>query len=172
LAALATGSGEAVQTFLEVQAVIQPQESPLHDLAKQYYKNGNNGVNFGRTFIFSQQSGVASYLVKYANELLLAFLLATDQTDVDSKDSDGRTPLLLTAEKGHEGIVKLLLDSGKVDTDFPDKGERTPLSWAAGSGHEAVVKLLLEKGAELETKDKDCREGARGGGEAAAGERR
>ena len=43
-----------------------------------------------------------------------------------------------------------------------------------------MVKLLLEKGAELETKDKiwsdaavmGCREGARGGGEAAAGERR
>ena len=42
------------------------------------------------------------------------------------------------------------------------------------------MKLLLEKGAELETKDSIwsdaavicCREGARGGGEAAAGERR
>ena len=49
------------------------------------------------------------------------------------------------------------------------------------NGHEAVVKLLLEKGAELETQRLSiwsdaavmgCRERARGGGEAAAGERR
>jgi hypothetical protein len=63
--------------------------------------------------------------------------------------------------------------------DLKDSYGQTPLSWAAGNGHEAVVKLLLEKGAELETKDDNgrtpavacCREWARGGGEAAAGER-
>ena len=76
--------------------------------------------------------------------------------------------------------MKLLLEKGaELETKDNDYG-RTPLSWAAEKGHEAVVKLLLEKGAELEAKTRlwsdaavmGCREGARGGGEAAAGERR
>jgi len=72
--------------------------------------------------------------------------------------------------------VELLLEKGaKLETK--SNSGQTPLSYAAEKGHEAVLKLLLEKGAELETKDKYGRtllsyaaEGARGSGEAAAGE--
>ena len=83
-------------------------------------------------------------------------------------------------KNGHEAVVKLLLEKGaELETKY--NNGRTPLSWAARNGHEAVVKLLLEKGAELETKDDRygrtplswaAAEWARGGSEAAAGERR
>ena len=76
--------------------------------------------------------------------------------------------------------MKLLLEKGAELETKDNRYGRTPLSWAAEKGHEAVVKLLLEKGAELETRMTDmadaavmgCSEWARGGGEAAARERR
>ena len=107
-------------------------------------------------------------------------LLLEKGAELETKDNSGRTPLSYAAEKGHEAVVKLLLEKGaELETKDTSYGQ-TPLSYAAEKGHEAVVKLLLEKGAELETKDTrwsdaavmGCTEGARGGGEAAAGERR
>jgi len=67
-----------------------------------------------------------------------------DRIDLNSKDTEGRTPLSWAAENGHEGVAKLLLDTGKVKADWKDEYGRTPLSWAAENGHEAVAKLLLD----------------------------
>jgi ankyrin repeat protein len=81
-------------------------------------------------------------------------LLLKKGRDIDLEDVNGRTPLSLAAEKGHEAVVKLLLANDDVDPDSKDIYGRTPLSWAARSGHEAVVRLLLAKGGvDLNTKD-------------------
>jgi len=56
-------------------------------------------------------------------------LLETGKAGVESKDTDGRTPLSWAAENGHEAVVKLLLDTGKMDVDSEDDVYgRTPLS--------------------------------------------
>jgi ankyrin repeat protein len=59
---------------------------------------------------------------------VVKLLLDTGKVDVDSKDSDGRTPVSWAAEHGHEAVVKLLLDTGKVDVDSKDENGQTPLS--------------------------------------------
>jgi hypothetical protein len=153
-AALATGSHEAVQTFLEVQAEIQPQEPLLYHLCKQYSEDRNKRTNFYRGFTFSRQRSVFSHVTERGDEIILTFLCASGKLDVESKDnSTGQTPLSWAAEKGYEAVVKLLVERG-VELETKDGlFGRTPLSWAAGKGHEAVVKLLVEGGAELETKD-------------------
>jgi hypothetical protein len=111
-ATLATGSHEAVQTFLEVQAEILPQEPLLHHLCKQYSENGNKRANFGRNFTFSQQRSVFSYVAEHGDEVILTFLFALSKLDVESKDKSGRTPLFWAAGEGHEAVVKLLLEKG------------------------------------------------------------
>jgi hypothetical protein len=62
--------------------------------------------------------------------------------EINSRDNDGRTPLLWAAARGHEAVVRLLLDTGKADIDSKDRAGLTPLWWAAARGHEAIVKVL------------------------------
>ena len=64
---------------------------------------------------------------------------------VDSKDSEGQTPLSWAAERGHEAVVKLLVDRDDVITDSKDVYGQTSLFWAAIEGHEVVVKLLVNR---------------------------
>src|SRR3984957_15262233 len=64
----------------------------------------------------------------------------------DSKGGDGRSPLSISAENGHEAVMKLLLAQDDVDVNSKDRRfGRTPLSLAAGKGHEAVGKLFLAR---------------------------
>ena len=154
-AALATGSHEAVLTFLEVQAETQPQESLLRHLCKEYSENRNKRTYFGRNFTFSRHRSVFSHLVEQCDEVILYFLFASGKLDLESKDRFYRTPLSWAAEIGHEAMVKLLLEKGAELETKDDICGQTPLLWATRNGNEAVVKLLLEKGAELDAKDRN-----------------
>ena len=75
-------------------------------------------------------------------------------SDVDSKDEFGRTPLSWAAEYGHSRVVKLLLDAHAEVDSKDDKYGQTPLSWAVEKGHSGLVKLLLDAHAEVDSKDK------------------
>ncbi|KAH8889895.1 hypothetical protein GQ53DRAFT_651324, partial [Thozetella sp. PMI_491] len=157
-AALATGSREAVQALLKTQAGSQPLTSPLHGLCDRYYQDGNKRADIWRNFEFSPQRSLLSYLAERGDEIILAFVLASDKynADIEAADKrDGRTPLLLAAENGHEAVVRLLLDSG-ASIEVKDNG-RTPLLLAAKNGREAVVRLLLDRGDAIEVKDNNGR---------------
>ncbi|KAH6879551.1 hypothetical protein B0T10DRAFT_374886, partial [Thelonectria olida] len=53
---------------------------------------------------------------------------------LDPKDSYSRTPLLLSARKGHETVVKALLGKG-ADMESKDNfNDQTRLYWAATNG--------------------------------------
>ncbi|KIX05149.1 uncharacterized protein Z518_06021 [Rhinocladiella mackenziei CBS 650.93] len=153
-AALATGSNEAVRTFLEIQVDTQPATSLLRNLCEEYYQGGNKRINLGRNFAFSQRKGPFSYLAEHGDSILLAFLCASGKFNIESTTNDGWTPLSWAAWKGHEAVVRLHLEKG-ADLKSRDSFGQTPLWWAAWKGHEAVavVRLLLEKGADLESRD-------------------
>ena len=81
-------------------------------------------------------------------------LLAEKGADVNSRDRDGRTPLIWAAYGGQIETVKLLLDKG-ADINVRESSEgTTPLMSAASRGQSEVVKLLLDKGADLDVQDK------------------
>ena len=66
--------------------------------------------------------------------------------DPDGKDNEGKTPLMLAAQRGHLEVVKLLLQTEKVDLDGKDSEGKTPLIWACEKGKLEVVELLLKTG--------------------------
>ena len=64
----------------------------------------------------------------------------------DDGHADGRTPLIISAQKGLTAATKLFLDQN-VDKDAKDNSGRTALHYAAENCDEAIVQLLVEHGA-------------------------
>jgi ankyrin repeat protein len=61
-------------------------------------------------------------------------------------DEEEGTPLVVAAEHGHAGVVRLLLERG-ADVNASDYYNYTALNNAARQGHEEVVSILLSCGA-------------------------
>ena len=51
---------------------------------------------------------------------MVKLLLARDDVDPNSKDSDGQTPLSFATQRGNEAMVKLFLARDNVDADSED----------------------------------------------------
>jgi len=67
-------------------------------------------------------------------------------SDVNQRDSVGRTPLMWAAAGGREKVVKLLLQYRHTKLDKLETGSgRTAFSYAAEKGSEGVVRLFLDR---------------------------
>ncbi|OXB62526.1 hypothetical protein ASZ78_013178 [Callipepla squamata] len=72
--------------------------------------------------------------------------------DVDERNENGQTPLMLAAEQGNLEIVQELLKKG-ANCNLEDADNWTALISAAKEGHEAIVAELLNCGVNLEHRD-------------------
>ncbi len=68
---------------------------------------------------------------------------------INAPDSDGKTPLILAAEKGQLVVAKYLLDHGADVNGLSRNHGDVPLIAAAENGHKAMVELLLARGADV-----------------------
>ncbi|KAF7183608.1 hypothetical protein CNMCM7691_003887 [Aspergillus felis] len=76
--------------------------------------------------------------------------------DVNEKDADERTPLLLAAEAGYSSVVQVLLGHPQINVHAHDYWRSTALHEAAKRGYLEVVELLLAKGSiDINAKDKN-----------------
>ena len=66
--------------------------------------------------------------------------------DVNTKDENGNTALMLSAFKGHIECGKYLIEKG-VDTNEKNQWGSTALMFSAWQGHLDCVKFLLQQGA-------------------------
>lgn len=83
---------------------------------------------------------------------LFIFFLIVHKPKAEVKDSFGRTPLFLAAERGDKVAIKALLLAG-AHINAKDCLKRTPLMIASEKGREKAVKLLIKARADKEAKD-------------------
>jgi ankyrin repeat protein len=98
-----------------------------------------------------------------ADYILVAQLLLERGVDVNARDKDHQTPLLLAVRYDRSDLVRFLLEHG-ADPNLDDGGGKTPLHILSGyrvfNYHCAdyilvVAQLLLERGADVNARDKD-----------------
>ncbi len=69
--------------------------------------------------------------------------------NIDARDSDGATLLILASRDGKKEIVKFLLSKG-ADVNLSMRGGETALTLAAYYGEKDVCELLINSGANVE----------------------
>lgn len=80
--------------------------------------------------------------------------LLDEGCDVNTKDENGWTPLLLASTKDHVEMVELLLDRSADPELATEKDGKTALMWAVGEENIEIIRLLIDKGADINAKGK------------------
>lgn len=88
---------------------------------------------------------------EWGAEHLVNKLLALG-AEVDTKNVNGETPLLIAALHGHDRICEILINA-HAQIDAREKCGITALMYAAISSHESICKLLIASGAQINAKD-------------------
>ena len=67
--------------------------------------------------------------------------------DVNSRDEDGQTGLMVSVLMGHTGVASLLLEQEGIDINICDDGDQTALHFAAmdDQNSECLAKMLLAR---------------------------
>ncbi|CAM4603505.1 unnamed protein product [Caretta caretta] len=85
-------------------------------------------------------------------ESIVSFLLDCG-ADVTGRDENGKTSLILAAERQSQDLVELLLKTSKVDVNAMGNDGETALKVAVENNHEEIAKLLCENGARADGSD-------------------
>ena len=96
----------------------------------------DNETNSNLRLLEAAEKGIPGFVKK---------ILECEYTNINTRDSDGRTSLYLATQENHTDVIGILLGIENIDVNMgtEDDGE-TPLILAAKYGRPRIVKLLLE----------------------------
>ena len=95
---------------------------------------------------------VEAIATNQSNEIITK--LIDEGADVNSRNSNGQTPLILATWKNNTKLSVLLVEKG-ADVNARNNNGRTPLLWATYKNNTELSVLLVEKGADVNAKDND-----------------
>lgn len=75
-------------------------------------------------------------------------VLLSSGANVEARDRDGRTPLLLATHGNHVEVARLLIAAG-ADVNAKDSMSDTPFLYAGAEGRNEILKMTLQAGADL-----------------------
>ncbi|KAJ4951083.1 hypothetical protein NE237_027915 [Protea cynaroides] len=111
------------------------------------------------TFVYEEESGnelkmEAIHACAREGEMDSLLKLIDSGVSVNLKDSEGRTPLHWSVDRGHLNIVELLV-SRNADVNAKDDEGHTSLHYAAICDREAIAEYLVKHDADINAKDND-----------------
>lgn len=106
-----------------------------------------------RSTRFHHRRTILGYAMQRDNAEMVQLLLDTGTLDVDARDWNGQTPLIVATRYGFINTVRLLLARG-ASVMLPCANGNTPLITAANQGHLEIAELLLKHGANIMDRDR------------------
>jgi len=144
--AIRSGSGELVKLLLESGSDIHIKDSqgftPIRWAEQMHDREVLKIINAhaGKFDIWS--------LVKKGEYESVKTMLKKNPMLVNSKDTDGRTPLHMAVAGDLKGMSDILVSSG-ANVNERDRSGNTPLHFAAGKKSGVLVEMLLKNGADV-----------------------
>lgn len=78
------------------------------------------------------------------------FLRTNNGADLNARNDNGATPLIIACVYGHLKVVQVLMENGTdINKSLPKDDGYTPLFIACMNGRLDVARLLVEKGADM-----------------------
>ena len=96
--------------------------------------------------------GTALHSASFRGHLHVVRYLLQHGVDVNIRNAEDFTSLLLASMEGHREVVQCLLDHD-ADLELPDKWHYSPLILAAYNGYIEIIRLLLEHNADVNSQD-------------------
>ncbi|KAF2734985.1 hypothetical protein EJ04DRAFT_224485 [Polyplosphaeria fusca] len=148
-AAAATGSKEVLELCMKSARTDQASEILVHGVDELKSQQELAKHTAKRDFVYSKSKGFLLNAAELGNDSVLAYLLNSEQYEIDLKDSRDRTALWWASKNGCKHAASLLLAVDSATVNSKDKDNKTPLYIAAETGNDAVIAVLLENGADV-----------------------